>query len=318
LGRAGFKVYAEPFALALILEASAYPKPGNVHRLRDREGLRYEAFLATGVLSAKYFERGIRRGFTGYRKVIVGDLIYGLIKEVAYKLRSTNTCLGSSMLLSFMSVTLGKLLRGGGEDLRLLQEITRSIVEDTTVLDSIYYYKAIRVASPSYIKPGDDTGEYVNVWDENFELKLVEKNHRLIDILKYNSRFDIVSDEVLRGFQRGFNAEEFLRSRLITHRDLNRGIIETYLYLLSENRDTIIYLKHGEDTALEVSRKAREILLEVMNKNTNWFKPLWEFDEELNRRKINPGAVADLTAEAIALYLLKNMFEEDMLLDLSY
>jgi len=35
--------------LAALLEVSAYPKPGNVHRLRDVPGTRYEHFLAGSV-----------------------------------------------------------------------------------------------------------------------------------------------------------------------------------------------------------------------------------------------------------------------------
>ncbi|MEM1596327.1 MAG: triphosphoribosyl-dephospho-CoA synthase [Desulfurococcaceae archaeon] len=314
------KLYSEPLALALVLEASAYPKPGNVHRLRDREGLRYEAFLATGILSMKYFEKGIKRGYYGERqlKVLIGDLVFGLLRDVIYKLRSTNTCLGSSLILSVMSVSLGKLLRFEDKNIESLREITRSVVEKTTVFDSIYYYKAIRLASPSYIKPSDNTGEYVNVWDENFDSKLLEKGHRLVDILRYSSKFDVVSDEVLNGFQRGFEAEKFLRLRLRSHGDLNRAIVESYLYLLSENKDTIVYIKHGENVSNEISQKARRILGEVMKNNSNWFNYLWEFDNELYNKGINPGAVADLTAETIALFLLRNILEEGVLLDLSY
>lgn len=319
MGKDVFKLYSEPLALALVLEASAYPKPGNVHRLRDKRGLRYEAFLATGILSLKYFEKGVRRGYYGGHgvKLLVGDLIFGLLKDVTYKVKSTNTCLGSSLILSFMSVSLGKLLRVKDRCIGSLGEISKDLVEETTVFDSIYYYKAIRLASPSYVKPSDDTGGYVNVWDKNFKSKLIEKGHRLVDILKYNSRFDIVSDEVLNGFQRGFRAEKFLRSRLGTHGDLNRAIVESYLYLLSENKDTIVFLKHGEEASSEVSQKAGRILSEVMRNSSSWLDSLWKFDEELHGRGINPGAVADLTVETIALFLLRNLVEKGLLLDLS-
>lgn len=307
----------DSLSLSIILEASAYPKPGNVHRTRDRKGLRYEAFLATGVLASKYFERGIKRGYKGLGRIVVGDLVYGLVREVIDNLKSTNTCLGSSLILSTMSVAIGTLCYRGEFRFDKIGEAVREVIGKTTVYDSIYYYKAVRKASPSYLRPGDYTGEYVNIWDPRYKKKLLEKNHRLFDVLVYSSRIDIVADEVISGLSRGFEAELFLRSRLEDHGDLNKAIVETYLYLLSRNNDTVVYLKHGLDTSREVSNIAKRVLEEVLNKREDWVYVVSAFDDELQSRRINPGSTADLTAEVIALYLIKNIVEHDILLDLS-
>ncbi|MEM4717431.1 MAG: triphosphoribosyl-dephospho-CoA synthase [Desulfurococcaceae archaeon] len=308
---------ADSLSLSIILEASAYPKPGNVHRTRDRKGLRYEAFLATGVLASKYFEKGIRRGYKGFRNVLIGDLVYGVVREVIDDLKSTNTCLGSSLILSAISVAVGALYIKGELKFENIGRAVREVIENTTVYDSIYYYKAIRKANPSYLKQSDNTGEYVNVWDPFYRRKLLEKNHRLIDVLVYSSKIDLVSDEILNALSRGFEAETFLRSRIIDHGDLNRAIVETYLYMLSRNRDTVVYLKHGIDISKEVSNKAEKILDQVLRSGTEWVDIVSVFDNELQLRGINPGSVADLTAEVIALYLLRNILDKNTLLDLS-
>lgn len=312
------KHLAEPLALALALEASGYPKPGNVHRTSDKRGLRYEAFLATSILAVKYFERGIRRGCRGFSRVVFGDLIYGLVKEVIERLNSTNTCLGSSLLLSLMSVSLGILWARGERTIKELNSISQEVMESTTIWDTVYYYRAIRKASPSYIKLSNYTGEYVNVWDPSYKKHLLMKRHRLVDVLRYSSQFDIVAREALSGFKQGFLAEEFMRGRFNVHRDLNRAIVETYLYLLSRNCDTVVYLKYGINVAKEVSEKALEVLSNVLVLGNDWVNPVLELDRELSIRGINPGAVADLTAEAIALYMIRNILEGNALLDLSY
>jgi triphosphoribosyl-dephospho-CoA synthetase len=48
--------------LALLLEVSAYPKPGNVHRNADFNDTRYEHFLASAVAVAPYFELSAKKG----------------------------------------------------------------------------------------------------------------------------------------------------------------------------------------------------------------------------------------------------------------
>ncbi len=308
----------EALALALLLEASGTPKPGNVHKLRDRPDLKYEAFLATGVLAIKYFERGVKRGIKPPSRLLVGDLVYGLIKDVVDKARSTNTCLGSSLLLSIISVATGRLLTQRQLSLSELGESAIMVVKSTTVYDAIYYYKAIRKASPSYLKPTDFTGDYVNVWDRAYRKKLMSKGHNLYDVLKYASTFDVVSDEAISGLRRGFEAVKFLQSRLEVHRDLNRGIVETYLYLLSRNLDTIVLLKHGVKVAERLMDRAKAVLNEVLQNEDKWMKLVLDLDVELYNNGINPGSIADLVAETIGLYLLQNLLEHGTLFTGAY
>jgi len=299
------KTLAEQLSLALLLEVSSYPKPGNVHRLRDNPELKYEAFLATGIYSLKYFEKGIRRGFRGHRRIVIGDLVYGLLSDVL-KEGYSNTCLGSSLLLSLMSVSLGRMIRCEIRNFNELGRTARESLEETSVYDTIYYYKAVRKAAPSYLKPSDKTNGFVNIWDSRYKKKIIERNHRLIDVLKYSAKFDVVAREAINGFEEGFRGEVYLRERLNTHGDLNRAIVETYLYLLSRNIDTIVLLKHGEKTAREIQDKARVVHNTVVNAGSDWVMIVNELDREFYSRGINPGSIADLVVEVLGLFLIRN------------
>ncbi|MEL9908314.1 MAG: triphosphoribosyl-dephospho-CoA synthase [Desulfurococcus sp.] len=307
--------FSRALSLALILEASAWPKPGNVHRLRDRPDLRYEAFLATGVMAYSYFRKGIKRGLKGWRSIVLGDLIYGLVSDSMRKTPSSNTCLGSSTLLIPLSLGLGRCIAKGIPGLECVIGEAMEALNGAGVWDTIYYYRAVRTASPSYLKPSDDTGEYVNIWDPHYARKLAEKNTRLIDVLKYSSRIDVVADELVNGYKRSIASERFLRERFNLHGDWNRSVVETYLYILTENNDTIVLLKHGAGMVEYVKKRAGEVLSMVLKDNSSeWMKPVTLLDEELYRLKVNPGAVADLTVSSIALFLLKNIIQGDAFL----
>jgi len=136
---------------------------------------------------------------------------------------------------------------------------------------AVYFYRAVRAASPSYVKPSDDTGIYPNVWDSQFRQKLKLLGTRLIDILRHSARFDVASREVVEGYKEAFNASRFLEERLETHGDWNRSVIEALLLVLSRNTDTVIALKHGHSKALEASRRAAELLEEFLNDSPKAF-----------------------------------------------
>ncbi|ADV65258.1 triphosphoribosyl-dephospho-CoA synthase [Desulfurococcus mucosus] len=309
-------VFPSVFSLSLILEASAWPKPGNVHRLRERRDLRYEAFLATGVLAYRYFKKGVLRGVRGWRRIIIGDLIYMTVSKAIDDIPSTNTCLGSSTLLMPLSVGTGRCIAKEDLGLNCITGEASRLLRETSVEDAVYYYRAVRKASPSYLKPSDNTGSHVNIWDPDYAEKLAARGIRLIDVLEYSSRIDIVADEVVNGYKRSLALEGFLRKRVSSHGEWNRGVVEAYLHLLAEAMDTVVVLKHGVEVAEYVRRRATEILPEVLAAGSgDWVKPVMRLDDEFYEHGINPGAIADVTAAGIALFLLRNTIDGKRLLE---
>ena len=307
LHRSNIWYYAVLLSTGIVLEAAGYPKPGNVHRLRDFKDTRFEDFLVTGLVFVPYLYRGILRGYKGIegKKIIYGDLIYGIV-DTSLKIHGGgNTCLGSSLLLVPLAVGLGKLLRDGEDfDLEELTIASSMLVSNySTPYDAVYLYRAVRRVKPSYIRQNDITNEYPNVWDKEFTRKLVEKNLRLWDILVYSSERDIVAKEVVEGYVKSKKTVKYIEDSLLAGLDWNEVIVRSLLVLLSYDVDTLVQRKHGVEAAKKVSEQAREIL---KLRNEKFWKQLRVLDEEWASKGYNPGSTADILATAISLYAIKH------------
>jgi triphosphoribosyl-dephospho-CoA synthase len=71
--------------------------------------------------------------------------------------------------------------------------------------------------------------------------------------------------------------------------------VQTFLTLLATEPDTFIIKKHGRDVAMEIMRKAQEVL--------DGTRPVEALDEECIAADINPGSIADITIAAIFVAL---------------
>ncbi len=294
--------------MGIALEVLGYPKPGNVHRLRDFSDTMLEDFVVTSLVGVAYLYKAARRGAKIARgekpRILLGDAIFGMVSESREVSGGGNTCLGTSLLLAPLAAALGYLYtrRESMESERLAAEGTRLLREFSTVSDAVEYYKAIRVASPSYLRPEDYTEPLPNVWDPRFSQKIIARGYRLWDILVYSSKKDVVAREVISGYKISLGASRYLRERLEVHGYWNRAVVETYLWVLSRVQDTVIVLKHGEELAKDVQNRARELLKIVEESWENSLSLLKEFDSYLGSRGVNPGSSADIVATAIALY----------------
>ncbi|MHC1584671.1 MAG: triphosphoribosyl-dephospho-CoA synthase, partial [Candidatus Syntropharchaeia archaeon] len=121
--------------LALLLEVSATPKPGNVDRNHDHGDTRYEHFLASAVGVYPVFKRASRR-----RKG-VGKLIRNAVKESTSWQRGGNTHFGAFLLLIPLSMAAG--MSGNHSEIRVN---AMKIMEGTTVEDAIELYRAFSIA----------------------------------------------------------------------------------------------------------------------------------------------------------------------------
>jgi len=297
------KLYPYLLGLAMALEVSAYPKPGNVHRLRCFREISFEDFIVASHISIKWFLKAYRRGFRGWGNCVFGDLILGCVRDV-YSLTGVNTSLGTLTLLIPLSISTGYCTRMDLNDPSCFTTSVGDLLEKTTVYDTIYYYRAVRLVKPSHIKPLENRHQ-VDVYSRRYVKELLDRNLRLIEVLKYSSRYELVHQELLNRFEISSGASIFLRERLVNHGDWNRAVVETYLYILSKHIDTLVARKHGLDKALYVKTRASHTLDKVLNMdNSSWVKPVMELDEELGMENINPGSVADITSSTIALYLL--------------
>ena len=259
--------YAERLALGIALEASAFPKPGNVHRLRNFSDTIYEDFIVAAIISVEPLYRGIRRGYRLYNtsenfKVLCGDMVYSMVSISMSISGGGNTCLGSSLMLAPISVALGyRLAKGDSPRAELVLSTACELLKRiSTAVDTIYFYRAIRRTSPSYVRKADVVGEWPNVWSKSYRREIVEKNVRLWDVLVFSSSFDIVARDIVEGYPRVYGLSRYLGERLATHNSWNRAVVEAYLYQLSKDIDTLVVRKKGYETALYVKERAEGLL----------------------------------------------------------
>ncbi len=113
---------AEQAQMAMMLEVTAYPKPGNVDRCHDYPGTRLEHFLASVILSRPSFERASEPGAR------VGALIYDAVARTNVH-SGGNTHFGAFLLLIPFII--------GGDIPGAIQ-----VARDTSVDDAVEFYKA--------------------------------------------------------------------------------------------------------------------------------------------------------------------------------
>ena len=145
---------AKCFQLALLLEVSAYPKPGNVHRTADFKGTRYEHFLASAVALAPHFAHCAASGVAVQNEKLhlyeieVGKAIITAVNNVALWQHGGNTILGSIILLIPMAAAAGMTLAEGKFSIKRLRGNIKSVVKSTTSNDAVNMYEAIGIAKP--------------------------------------------------------------------------------------------------------------------------------------------------------------------------
>lgn len=299
---------------SIALEASAYPKPGNVHRLHSYPDKRYEDFLIASIVSYKYFRKVIARGLRVSRKrvkTLFCDLLRRSMYEILLFTSNRNTSLGTLLLLMPLGLAIGYISasRQGFTVDELVASTTVLVKKYSTINDSIEYYRVLRRVKPTYLRRTDNTGNYPNIYDKSYRRKLVEKKIRLWDLLVYASRKDVVSRQVVSNYRECVEGKDFLVERICFHRDFNRGVVETFLYLLARNNDTVIVLKHGLETMEYVQTRVSKVLEEILDRrDSGWYKIVSILDQEFYSKNINPGSIADLIACTIFLYLLEEQY----------
>ena len=252
--------------MAMVLEVTAYPKPGNVDRCHDYEGTRLEHFLASAIFARPALERAAGGG---------GGL--GEVLREAVRLTTVhgggNTHFGAFILLI-------PLLRGG--------DIPGAIraVQGSTVQDAVDFYRAFSLTKVRML-PGDP----LDVFDPRAPEVIRERGMTLLDVMDHSKEHDMVAREWVNGFALTRKAAGLLHGAGCGR----EGVVEAFLRLLAAETDTFIVKEHGPVVAGEVRRRAAEVL--------DARGDLAAFDAECIARGINPGSTADIIIAAIYIAL---------------
>jgi len=298
--------------LAALLEVSAYPKPGNVHRLRDVPGTRYEHFLAGSVAMGPAMRKlalggyDARRGSATWANIKVGLRILESTREMLNWQRGGNVNMGVILLLSPLAAAGGSAhLMEGHVDVETLRRALKKVIRHTTVEDTVAVYEAIQLAVPPRIL---GKVEEFDVLDGASIEQIRKETLTLLDVFKRCAHRDSICREWTTDYETTFTvAYPYLKEAAETAVDINSAVVNTFILLLSKTPDSLIRRKAGIKKALEVSERARQVLAEGGASSARGREMLWALDHELHEAGggLNPGTTADLTAASLFILLLE-------------
>ncbi|HIH97069.1 MAG TPA: hypothetical protein HA348_06290 [Thermoplasmata archaeon] len=275
--------------LALLLEVSAYPKPGNVDRTHDFIDTSYEHFLASSVAMYPVLRAAAARG--SGKEPGVGELIRRGVEESTAWQRGGNTHFGALLLLIPLTMAAGTCER---YDMEKIKRKATEIMRNTTTDDAIEVYKAFPKAK---VKVRRDVPEF-NLMDEASINEIRDKDLSFYEILTISASYDLVSRELVGGFELTFRYAALIKDFAEEER-INDAITRAYLKLLSEEEDTFITMKFGSEKSRYVKEGATKIV--------RWgykHKEIEEFDEALISKGLNPGSTADIISAALFISIL--------------
>ncbi len=305
--------------LAALLEVSAYPKPGNVHRLRDRWGKRFEHFAAGSIAIGPAIREAFIRGYKAWIHGDLSSIRVGRLIEKAIKLQlqahsAGNTHLGVIMLFIPIA-TSTPIWIAESKEIFDLGSIVLKVVKASTSDDANALIKGIKLMKPSGLGrppkglPDASKGQKTSL--------------SLYEVLEASSKWDGVAEELITGLKMSLSVG--LPTLIETYektRDVNIAIVHCFFKLLSEKPDTFIArsvgltispyapidkaVRLGLAEAKRISGRAREALEAGGLTTTIGRKLVEELDKELEYKgpTHNPGTTADLTAASIFLALL--------------
>jgi triphosphoribosyl-dephospho-CoA synthase len=257
---------AERAQLAMMLEVTAYPKPGNVDRCHDYPETRLEHFLASTIFARAALEEA------GQGKGRIGEIIGHAVRDTNCH-HGGNTHFGAFILL--IPLVYGRDIPGA-----------IAAVGKTDTSDAVAFYKAFAMTRVKM-----NATDELDVNDPHTLTLIRDREMTLLDIMQHSAAHDMVAREWVTGFLLVRRGADLLK-QLGPGR---QSIVEMFLTLLATEPDTFIIKKHGPDVARETMLRARDVLDGKLS--------IQQFDEDCIRRDINPGSIADITVASIYIAL---------------
>lgn len=305
--------------LAMLLEVSASPKPGNVDREHDYPDTCFEHFIASSVSVYPVIELAARS------RSGIGTLIRSAVCESSSWQKGGNTHFGAFLLLIPFSMAAGKFFDSRGEapykllpdEFEALAAHAHALVRDTDCEDAVEFYRAFEVAGVRV-----NSVEEFSLADPESTAELRAQEVTLYELMEISRGYDLIANEWTSGFGRCLEGAkiitEFMKARIseagstvfnCSGTGINEAIVYTFLKLLSRHKDTFIETKFDKATAEYVSSRADEILSawEASNDAGDFaalLPAVQEFDSELLRKRINPGSTADIIIAGLFIALL--------------
>jgi len=290
--------------LAILLEVSAYPKPGNVHRTADFLETKYEHFLASAVAIAPTFkkaaEQGIRisEGKITSSEVEIGSIIQDAANRMGQCQVGGNTLLGAIILL--MPIAAGAGMVTSQWSLTKLRENIEAVVESTTPEDAVEVYDVIASVNPG----GLGKSPTLDVTDPASKKKILEEQVTLFETFKIASAYDSIASEWVNNYSITFDlGYPYFTKQLEETGDINTATVHAFLKILAEVPDTFISRKVGLTKAESISAEAGQVMKKGGLTTSRGRELLQKLDSKLRdpAHDLSPGTTADITEAVLAL-----------------
>jgi triphosphoribosyl-dephospho-CoA synthase len=250
----------------MMLEVTAYPKPGNVDRCHDYPETTLEHFLASTIFARPALEEAER----GEGRI--GEIIKHAVRDTNCH-SGGNTHFGAFILL--IPLIYGKGIEGAV-----------AAIAKTDTSDAIAFYKAFSLTSVKM-----HATDELDVNDPHTLTLIRERDMSLLDVMQHSAANDMVAREWVTGFPLCRRGADILQAT----GPGRTSIVRTFLTLLATEPDTFIMKKHGIDVARETMMAARDVL--------EGKRSAEDLDSECIRRDINPGSIADILITSIFIAL---------------
>ncbi|MFW9809547.1 MAG: triphosphoribosyl-dephospho-CoA synthase [Candidatus Thorarchaeota archaeon] len=303
--------------LSILLEASS-PKPGNVNRQVGFSDTDYRHFLASASLMAQGLHLSATRGIALAEEEIrpseihLGELIFQCAKDTFTGINRRNTILGTILLYVPLVVSCAATVKQDGKfSISRVVEWLRTIVKHTSVEDTVNLYKAFHLArstSPKHNESASWTEAHTRYDIDNKRVleNIVEDGLTLQGLFQMSSDVDEISNEWANQFNLTLaKVFPYLDSITQNLEDLEEGIVQTFIWLLSLRPDGLITKKAGENQAEDVRALAEKIMA-AWDQKSDPMEIMVRLDYELRKEGnlLNPGTTADLVSAAILCKLV--------------
>lgn len=302
--------------LAMILEVSAHPKPGNVDRTDDYKDTKYEHFLASSISIYDVIKDASQNDR------FIGKSINNAVDLSTSWQNGGNTHFGAFILLIPIAMASGNLIKR--EELFSIKEFQRGvlikdillnaheIVKKTDIGDAIEFYKAF-----TSIEVKVNTVKEFDLKQSDSIISLSEKNMSLYDLMEISKGYDMIANEWVNGFNKCAECAKIIIDGMGQmgifkkyNLNINEVIVYTFLFILANNRDTFIQTKFDIETADFVSNQALNIITKLHENKFDFdstYPLIQKFDDELLFKKINPGSTADIVIAGLFIALMKGI-----------
>jgi len=136
--------------LAGLIEVSASPKPGNVHRFRDFNNTKFEHFLAGNIALEPFYRESAERGYDlslgliDFEDIGIGKLIFESSNEMFKWQSGGNVSLGIILLFIPLTVAAGYIYGKGKVIIKELRNVLRKVISNTISEDVTFVFNAIK------------------------------------------------------------------------------------------------------------------------------------------------------------------------------